>query len=238
MKVEVVEKEKIIKVKEEKIKLKGDFGIIRITEETFENGILVKKETIQKYLEANKVENGEIQLFDKRIREMHRTKNIGHLKDTSEEYKLFKKHFQPDFDEFVELGNSWEEKYEFLINRRFWSGQLFDLEEKEIPRAMIFSYMNGSITNENFLLKKLITFLKTLEQVELLGEKKIEEIPWYNASETRSKHICFKITPTTDDWEKIKGTEIKFGAFTESEKLLQQFLEFYGINEFRKEKDE
>lgn len=238
MKVEVVEKEKIIKVKEEKIKLKGDFGIIRITEETFENGILVKKETIQKYLEANKVENGEIQLFDKRIREMHRTKNIGHLKDTSEEYKLFKKHFQPDFDEFVELGNSWEEKYEFLINRRFWSGQLFDLEEKEIPRAMIFSYMNGSITNENFLLKKLITFLKTLEQVELLGEKKIEEIPWYNASETRNKHICFKITPTTEDWEKIKGTEIKFGAFTESEKLLQQFLEFYGINEFRKEKDE
>ena len=183
MKVEVVEKERVIKAKEEKIKLKEDFGIIRITEETFENGILVKKETIQKYLEANKVENGEIQLFDKRMREIHRTKNIGYLKDTSEEYKLFKKHFQPDFDEFVKLGDSWEEKYEFLINRRFWSGQLFDLEEKEIPRAMIFSYMNGSITNENFSLKKLITFLKTLKNVELLGEKKIEEIPWYNASD-------------------------------------------------------
>ena len=82
------------------------------------------------------------------------------------------------------------------------------------------------------------TKILTLKNVELLGEKKIEEIPWYNASETRSKHICFKITPTTDDWEKIKGTEIKFGACTESEKLLQQFLEFYGINEFRKGNDE
>ena len=238
MKVEVVEKERTIKVKEEKIKLKGDFGIIRITEETFENGILVKKETVQKYLEANKVENGEIQLFDKRIREIHRTKNIGHLKDTSEEYKLFKKHFQPDFDEFVELGDSWEEEYELLINKIFYSGQLFDLEENELPRAMTFDYMRGSISNENFNLKKLITFLRTLEQVELLGEKKIEEIPWYNISKGENEHICFKIIPTISDWEQIKRTEIKYGACTESDKLLQKFLEFYRINEFRKEKNE
>ena len=137
MKVEVVEKERVIKEKEEKIKLKEDFGIIRITEETFENGILVKKETIQKYLEANKVENGEIQLFDKKIREIHRTKNIGYLKDTSEEYKLFKKHFQPDFDEFVKLGDSWEVKYEFLINRRFILSSLF-LYSKFRRRCIIF----------------------------------------------------------------------------------------------------
>jgi hypothetical protein len=238
LKVEVVEKEKIIKVKEEKIKLKGDFGIIRITEETFENGILVKKETAQKYLEANKVENGEIQLFDKRIREIHRTKNIGNLKDTSEEYKLFKKHFQPDFDEFVELGNSWEEKYEFLINKIFYSGQLFDLEENELPRAMTFDYMKGSVSNKNFNLGKLIIFLRTLEQVELLGEKKIEEIPWYNTSKGENEHISFKIIPTISDWEQIKMTEIKYGTCTESDKLLEKFLEFYGINEFRKEKDE
>ena len=238
MNVEVTEKERTIKIKEEVIKLKGELGIIRTTEEIFEGGVLQAKQTKTKYLEANKVENGEIQLFDKKIRELHRTQNISHVTENSEEYKLFKKCWEPDFDKIVELGDNWEETYELLINKRFYSGQLFDLEGNELPRAMMFSYMNGSVSNENFNLGKLITFLRTLEQVELLGEKKIEEIPWYNISKGENEHICFKIIPTISDWEQIKRTEIKYGASTESDRLLQKFLEFYGINEFRKEKNE
>ena len=76
--------------------------------------------------------------------------------------------------------------------------------------------------------------MKSLQNVELLGEKKIEEIPWYNASEKRDQQISFKIIPTVEDWEKIKKVKIKYPAFTQSDKLMEQFLEFYGINEFRK----
>ena len=79
MNVEVTEKERITKIKEEVIKLKGELGIIRTTEEIFEGGILKAKQTTTKYLEAKRVENGEIQLFDKKIRELHRTQNISHV---------------------------------------------------------------------------------------------------------------------------------------------------------------
>ena len=78
------------------------------------------------------------------------------------------------------------------------------------------------------------TKILTLKNVELLGEKKIEEIPWYNATEKRDQQISFKIIPTVEDWEKIKKVKIKYPAFTQSGKLIEQFLEFYGINEFRK----
>ena len=238
MNVEVTEKERITKIKEEVIKLKGELGVIRTTEEIFEGGVLKAKQTTTKYLETKRVENGEIQLFDKKIRELHRTQNISHIAESSKEYDLFRNCWEPDFDKIVELKDNWEEKYEFLINKIFYSGQLFDLEENELPRAMTFDYMKGSVSNKNFNLGKLITFLRTLEQVELLGEKKIEEIPWYNTSKGENEHISFKIIPTISDWEQIKMTEIKYGACTESDKLLEKFLEFYGINEFRKEKDE
>ena len=65
MNIEVTEKERITKTKEEVIKLKGELGIIRTTEEIFEGGVLKDKQTTTKYLEAKRVENGEIQLFDK-----------------------------------------------------------------------------------------------------------------------------------------------------------------------------
>ena len=55
-----------------------------------------------------------------------------------------------------------------------------------------------------------------------------------NATEKRDQEISFKIIPTVEGWEKIKKVKIKYPAFTQSDKLIEQFLEFYGINEFRK----
>ena len=110
------------------------------------------------------------------------------------------------------------------------------MSEVELPRAMYFGYMSGNIDNQNFYLKKLITHLRNLESVELLGSKKITEIPYYNVTKERDQQISFKIIPKVEDWEKIKKLEIKYPAFTQSDKLIEQFLEFYGINEFRKQK--
>ena len=95
---------------------------------------------------------------------------------------------------------------------------------------MYFGYMRGNIDNQNFYLKKLITHLRNLESVELLGSKKITEIPYYNATEKRDQQISFKIIPGADMSLKESAFQIALAIQDEVQDLETVCLKKYEEN--------
>lgn len=81
-----------------------------------------------------------------------------------------------------------------------------DMDEKLIPLPINLSYINGSLDNEHYDLEKVLEIIKANPSrfVTTVGDDasliEIDNIPYYNADEDRTKTIECKYLPTDEEY--------------------------------------
>jgi len=88
---------------------------------------------------------------------------------------------------------------------------LYTVDDKRLPVAMQFSYIDGGVDNGNFDLKKLVDYLQTREDVTLREDRSgrlIHNIPYYNRESGRTTHLEFTWHPDVRTYQRyVKASE-------------------------------
>ena len=96
---------------------------------------------------------------------------------------------------------------EFEVFYRDYGSHLIEsLDEKRVPQAMHFNYMNGNVHNGYFNLENVLDGIKERTDIEWLNrakEAKISDIPHYNSEEGRDEELDFHWIPSDEDYAKI-----------------------------------
>lgn len=101
---------------------------------------------------------------------------------------------------------------------------LVDINEKVLPKALYFNYLNSDIHDGLYHLNDLFEYLKSREYIKILDDS-IIDIPHYHCKNGKSKQIRFVWTPSSDDF---------YMAYSENHSInIKNALEVIKVNQFK-----
>jgi hypothetical protein len=80
---------------------------------------------------------------------------------------------------------------------------MFDADENIIPYAKRFDYIDTCFSNETSKLKEMVEYLKNHDWVINKDELEIDDIPYYNARDGKSKFVTVQILPTKEAYNEL-----------------------------------
>ena len=121
-----------------------------------------------------------------------------------------------DFDNFLIL--KYDTMKEILLEHN---------SELPLPKSMYFDYINGFLDNEVYDLEKVLSVLKTRDDVQIRTDRmcrEIQDVPYYNQNEHGyRKFIDFIWQPKKEDWDKIAH---KMTDYNRCEIILKEIFGF------------
>lgn len=89
------------------------------------------------------------------------------------------------------------------------SQMIFDVQNRPLPLAVHFDYINGQMDNERYDLRKALAILKTREDIRFVQHNRwenadgIQTIPGYNQSDGRTTFISFVWMPSVAEYRRV-----------------------------------
>ena len=116
------------------------------------------------------------------------------------------------------------------------SHMAFDHNQKVLPVAIHYNYIDGGIKDGNYDLNKLFQHLKKRKDVKMLSDE-IEEVPYYNRDGDCKKHFSFVANLSQDDYEKMWKCCQKDKQFPSCRRHSSiEDLDLLDMNQFKKNK--
>lgn len=103
-------------------------------------------------------------------------------------------------------------KYALIKDRIGLDGTINDFLGTYHSVGVRMDYLTGNISESHFDLDEFLELLKNRDDIVFLKEAKIENIPYYNAEECRSKTINFIWYPKEEDYNKCLNENGYFKA--------------------------
>ena len=120
-----------------------------------------------------------------------------------------------DFKNMVFMGAPFthilEGKPYVVVRLKSYDHTMYDVENLPLPVGMNFNYIDGGVANDAFFLTGLVDHLKTREDVTLIAPrwadegKFIHNIPSYNRSRGRDRHLEFIWHPDVETYRKFQS---------------------------------
>jgi len=137
----------------------------------------------------------EYNLYEENILEFARSNLFGHVK-TWEKFMEYK--IKNPFTYFQENNLSQVK----LLYLRSYDHTIRDINNKKLPTAIYFDYIEAGIHDGDYDLKEVLDILKERNDIIFLKDG-IISIPYYNSDEERNEYLEFIWTPSNEDFDKI-----------------------------------
>jgi len=130
-------------------------------------------------------------LWKKEVREVHRSNLFGRID--------FKPYLISNPYEYLQDNNLEEVE---LLRFDYASHSIFDLNDKKLPRAQHFDYIEAQIHDGCYNLKLILELLEKRNDIQFLT-KGIVPIPYYNQDDQQQNYIEFIWIPSDEDFKKV-----------------------------------
>lgn len=111
-----------------------------------------------------------------------------------------------------------------LLHLHYYDYSIRDINNKKLPTAIYFDYIQAGMHNGIYDLKEVLEILKQRNDIKFLKEG-IISIPYYNSDDYHSKYLEFIWIPSDEDFDKVadygvdKYNKIKTEIFGLKEKI-------------------
>lgn len=189
----------IIKREIEYLPVINDFYVYKETETIGNNEPIIREgitiNVIDDIKQEESIPFSEYQLYQKDILEFARQNLFGDQKT----YEKFKECcIRNPFTYFKENGLK---NVELLFVREY-DHSIRDINNKKLPVAIYFDYIEAHMHNGMYNLKEVLEILKKRNDIKFL-QNGIVPVPYYNRDEEQSEYLEFIWIPSNEDFDKI-----------------------------------
>ena len=185
----------------------------KINGELVDMGICDEKEFNRDLNYNERRTHSKLSLWKKEVREIHRANLFGRID--------FKPYLISNPCEYLQDNNMEEVE---LLRFDYASHSIFDINDKKLPRAQHFNYIEARIHDGCYDLKVILKILEKRNDIQFIT-KGIAPIPYYNQDDQQQNCLEFIWIPSDEDFEKVSQHEFSWDITKRIKELIFNFPE-------------